>query len=323
MRINHNIASLIGQNSLSSRGAELGRSLERLSTGMRINRASDDAAGLSVSESLRAKVRGASRGKDNAQDAIAMLQIADGSAGQMVDILQRMRELALQSSNDTMTTLDRNIVQKEFDHLTDELDRITNASNYNGVSLLNRGGVSVVGSPLNGSSVLHIGLGTGASGAGVDVTIPPLTLDDLNFYLDYWDASGTTFSPTHTINIPAGQIYGVRPWLNNTHWAGTGTLANPAEEMSRSAVDKVDQAIRSVNSARSSMGAYVNRLEFAIDSLGNEIYNTQDAESRIRDVDFAEETAVFTRSQILSQSATSMLAQANQVPQGVLTLLAH
>jgi flagellin len=282
MRINHNISSMIGQGSLHSQQTSLSRSLEKLSTGLRINRASDDAAGLSVSESLRSKIRGMDRAKSNAEDGIALLQIAEGATGEINNILQRMRELSIQSSTDTMTTTERSYTNKEFGQLMSEITRISNSASYNGMTLLD-GGSSSFGVSGGAASVLHIGAGSSATTDRLSITINTMTLGALG--------------------------------LSQT----TTSVSSSAAALS--SLSLIDTAIKSVNTMRSDMGAYVNRLEFAISNLGNQIYNTQDAESRIRDVDFAKETTEFTRSQILVQSATAMLAQANQVPQGVLSLL--
>ena len=282
MRINHNISSMIGQGSLATQQTSLGKSLEKLSTGMRINRASDDAAGLSVSESLRSKIRGMGRAKSNAEDGIALVQIAEGATGEVNNILQRMRELSIQSSTDTMTTTERSYTDKEFGQLMSEITRISSSAQYNGMTLLD-GEAGSFGVSGGASSVLHIGAGSNASVDRLSITVNAMTLGALGL-------SQTTTS----VSTSASAL---------------------------SSLSLIDTAIKSVNTMRSDMGAYVNRLEFAISNLGNQIYNTQDAESRIRDVDFAKETTEFTRSQILTQSATSMLSQANQVPQGVLSLL--
>jgi flagellin len=284
MRINHNISSMIGQGALNTQQMSLGKSLEKLSTGLRINRASDDAAGLSVSESLRSKVRGMERAKSNAEDGIALVQIAEGATGEINNILQRMRELAIQSSTDTMTTTERSYTDKEFGQLMNEITRISQSASYNGMTLLD-GAAGSFGVSGGSSSVLHIGAGSSASVDRLSITVNAMTLGALGL-------SSTTTS----VSTSSGAL---------------------------SSLSLIDTAIKSVNTMRSDMGAYVNRLEFAISNLGNQIYNTQDAESRIRDVDFAKETTEFTRAQILTQSATSMLAQANQVPQGVLSLLGH
>ena len=281
MRINHNVSAMIGQTSLAGQNKSLSKSLEKLSTGLRINRASDDAAGLSISESMRADIRGNTRGKANAEDGIALLQIAEGSTAEINNILQRMRELSIQSASDTMGTTERSYTNKEFGQLMSEITRISGSAFYNGMTLLdgNSGSFGVSGS----ASVLHIGSGSGVATDRVSITINSMTLGALGLS------------------------------------ATTSAVSTAATALASLAI--IDTAIKSVNTMRSDMGAYVNRLEFAISNTANQIYNVQDAESRIRDVDFAKETTEFTRSQILTQSATSMLSQANQVPQGVLALL--
>ncbi len=282
MRINHNVSAMITQGALEGQNKSLSKSLEKLSTGLRINRASDDAAGLSVSESLRSQVRGMGRAKSNAEDGIALLQIAEGATGEINNILQRMRELAIQSATDTLTTTERAYTNTEFQALMTEITRISLSAEYNGMTLLDgaEGSFGVTGGV---ASVLHIGSGSNPLTDTMNISITAMTLGAL----------------------------GLQP----------NTTAVSTQAAATSALAAIDNAMTSVNSMRSDMGAYVNRLEFAIANLGNQIYNTQDAESRIRDVDFAKETTEFTRSQILTQSATSMLMQANQVPQSVLSLL--
>lgn len=282
MRINHNISALITQGALDTAGKEQSKSLEKLSTGLRINRASDDAAGLSVSEQLRTQIRGMGRAKQNAQDGIALLQIAEGAANEMSSMLQRMRELAIQSSNDTLTSTDRGYLDQEFKALTNEIDRISKTSNYNGQTLIYGGSTSFGGTK---SCVLHIGANAKDS------------VDTLKINIDGLSAQALSLTGS-------GNKVGI-----STHAAAL------------SAVSKVDTAIKSVNKMRSDVGAYVNRLEHAINNLSNQEFNTQDAESRIRDVDFAEESTNFSRHQILTQSSTSMLTQANQIPQSVMRLV--
>ncbi len=275
---------MITQNSLAASNHAQGKSLEKLSTGLRINRASDDAAGLSVSEQLRTQVRGLGRARSNAQDGIALLQIAEGAGNEISDILQRMRELAIQSANDTLTSTDRSYLDQEFTALTDEIDRIANSAQYNGQTLV-AGGSSSFGGVGSASSVLHIGANNAAG------------VDNLTLQIDGITAGALGLSGAATS-------------------VGVSTQA-----ASLASIGSIDDAITSVNNMRSDVGAYVNRLEHAINNISNQEFNTQDAESRIRDVDFATESTQFTKSQILSQSATSMLAQANAVPQGALSLI--
>ncbi len=273
---------MITQSARNDAMNEQGKSLEKLSTGLRINRASDDAAGLSVSEQLRTQVRGMGRAKANAQDGIALLQIAEGAANEMSSMLQRMRELAIQSSNDTLTSTDRSYVDQEFKALVNEVDRISKTTNYNGQTLIYGGASSFGGTT---SSVLHIGANDKVGTDTLTITIDGLSASALGL------TGGST-------------AVGV-----STHASAIAAIAT------------IDNAIKSVNNMRSDMGAYVNRLEHAINNLNNQEFNTQDAESRIRDVDFAKESTEFTRHQILTQSSTSMLSQANQVPNSVMGLL--
>lgn len=293
MRINHNIAAMITQTSGRVQNAEVGKSLEKLSTGLRINRASDDAAGLSVSEQLRSQVRGLQKAQQNASDGIALLQIAEGAANEVSSILQRMRELAIQSSNDTLTSVERSYTNTEFQALMNEVNRISAATQYNGMTLLD-GEANSFGVQGGSASVLHIGANNnhGVVGGTIDtmmISVSAITLGALGLTLTAGAAGAST-------NITS-------------------------QANSFDAITAIDGAMSSVNHMRSDLGAYVNRLDHAINNIANQTFNSQDAEARIRDVDFAQETTEFTKRQILLQSSTAMLAQANAVPQGVLQLL--
>lgn len=289
MRINHNITALISQAAIAQNTKALGSTLEKLSTGLRINRASDDAAGLSVSEQLRTQVRGLAMAKRNAEDGIALLQIAEGAASEISTILQRMRELAVQSANDTFTSTERGYSDTEFNALMSEMSRISSATQYNGVTLLDgqTGSFGVTG---GANSVIHVGPNNnnGSVSGSIDtirISIDPVTLGAL----------GLTLSGTSATNITS-------------------------QANAFNAITSIDNAIDSVNSMRSSIGAFVNRLEFAINNIANQEFNTQNAESLIRDVDFASETTQFTKSQVLVQSGMAMLAQANTLPNNILSL---
>ena len=275
MRINHNIASMVAQGSLFMVNRDNNKVLEKLSTGLRINRASDDAAGLSVSENLRTQVRGMGMAKRNAQDGISALQIAEGALNEISDILQRMRELSVQSANDTLTSTERAYTNQEFDAIRSEIQRIVDATQYNTQTLLD--GTGFGGS---GGTYLHIGANDGTADE-IAITIDPV--DTASLAIDGLDVT--------------------------------------AQTAATDAISALDFAINTVNTVRSNIGAYVNRLDHTINNLINGEHNMQGAESVIRDTDFAQETAMFTRSQILMQSATAMLAQANMVPQSVLGLL--
>lgn len=284
MRINHNIASMVTQGALYQTGKAMDTSLERLSTGLRINRASDDAAGLAISENLRTQVRGVSQAQKNAQDGIAALQIAEGAANEISSILQRMRELAVQSSNDTLTTTERGYTDQEFQALDSEILRISSVTNYNKRTLID-------------ATATRFGYST-AAGTGAALWI---------------DANGT--AGTDSITVTIDTLSNAAGALNTTALLVT-TQANAV-----AAITGLDNAINSVNNARAKIGALVNRLEHAVNNLMVSETNQAAAESMIRDVDFATETSVFTKNQILTQSATSMLAQANMAPSSVLSLL--
>jgi len=292
MRINHNIPSMITQTSLYTVGKEMSKSLEKLSTGLRINRASDDAAGLGVSENLRTQVNGTAQATKNAQDGIAAITVAEGAANEISGILQRMRELSVQSANDTLTSTERAYTNSEFQALMDEIDRIAQVTNYNRQDLLSTVADRFGDSSSTGSSVLWIDANSTVGKDSITITINTLTTGALGI-----GTFGSATPATATLQYLTSQTAAV------------------------TAISMLDLAINSVNTMRSNMGAYINRLEHAINNLNIANTNQQSAESLIRDVDFAEETSRFTRNQILSQSGTAMLAQSNQIPQGVLQLL--
>ena len=295
MRINHNIAAMVGQDSIARSQKALGRSLEKLSTGLRINRASDDAAGLAVSEQLRTQVRGTSQAKRNAEDGIALLQIAEGAANEVSAILQRMRELAIQSSNDTLTTTERGYTDNEFQALMSEISRISQATQYNGMTLLD-GEAGSFGVSGGVSSVLHIG-------ANNNNNVVAGTIDTMRVEIDAITLGALGLTLTEGAN------------------GALGATAITTQSAAFNAIESIDSAVQSVSSMRAGIGAVVNRLETAINNLANQEFNMQNAESIIRDVDFASETTNFTKSQILSQASMAMLGQANANPSTVLSLL--
>ena len=279
IRINTNISSINTQRHLLNSTNMFAKSMEKLSSGLRINRAGDDAAGLAISEGLKSDIRALDQAGRNAADGIALLQIAEGAANEISSMLQRMRELAVQSSNDTLTSTERTYTNQEYQALMSEIDRVTSVTQYNSQTLLT-GTTDSFGGLNSASSVLHI---------------------------------GPNSSATNTLSI---SLVGTS--------TGAIQISNSAITTQASAgrsIASIDIAIGSINAMRSNIGAYVNRLEHAINNLDNQMHNTQSAESLIRDVDFAAETTTFTRNQIMVQSATAMLAQANTVPQTILTLL--
>jgi flagellin len=282
MRINHNISSMTTQGSLFSANRAVSKNLEKLSTGLRINRASDDAAGLAISENLRAQVKGTAQAKKNAMDGISLMNVAEGAANEVSSILQRMRELAVQSSTDTLTDTERAFTNQEFKQLSEEIDRISEVTNFNGQKLLSSGTSNRFGSGTTGST-LWIDANDNVGNDSLTITIDTLTTD------------------TAGLSIK-----------DNNLATQTGAKAS---------ITALDGAIGSVNAMRSDMGAWVNRLESTINNLTVSNTNQQAAESQIRDVDFAHESSLFTKNQILTQSANAMLGQANSTSQSVLSLL--
>ena len=265
LRVNTNVEAFNAHRNLSMTSTSLSKSMEKLSSGLRINRAADDAAGLAISEGMRAQIRGTAQATRNAQDGVSLVQTAEGSLNEMHSILQRVRELAVQYSNGTLSTSDQAKITAEVAQLTAELVRIRDSSTFNGISLF------------------------GASGAGTTVTL----------------------------QVGANQNVDS---ASNTNRIGVTVSALSFGSVSMD-VSQIDTAITSVSQVRSDLGAVQNRLEHAVANLGVSQENLTAAESRIRDVDVAQEMVNFTRLQILSQSGTAMLAQANQAPQSVLSLL--
>jgi flagellin len=270
MRINHNIAALNTHRQLSFNNTNTQKSLEKLSSGLRINRAGDDAAGLAISEKMRGQIRGLEQASRNAQDGISLIQTAEGALNETHSILQRMRELAVQSSNDTNDdTIDRVAIQAEVDSLIAEVDRIAGDTEFNGKKLLN-GSIA--------SFEFHVG-----ANAGQAITLTVGTMDAATLGLTALDVNDQVAADA--------------------------------------AITTIQGAIDDVSTERSNYGAVQNRLEHTINNLNTASENLTASESRIRDVDMAKEMMQFTKNNILSQAAQSMLAQANQQPQGVLQLL--
>lgn len=274
MRINNNVMALNAHRQLGANQAGAAKSMEKLSSGFRINRAGDDAAGLSISEKMRGQIRGLKQASRNAQDGISLIQTAEGALNETHSILQRMRELVVQAGNaGTLEDDDLAAIQAEITELNDELDGIADRTEFNGKKLLDGNFSEDFQIGANDGQQLTITINSGADAEGF--TAAHLTVDGIA-------ADGTSFDAD---------------------------------------VALVDAAIEKVSTARSSLGANQNRLEHTIANLDNARENLQAAESRIRDLDMAEEIMAFTKNNILQQAATAMLAQANMAPQSVLQLL--
>lgn len=299
-RINNNIAATFAQRQLTGSNRQLNEANERLSSGLRINSAADDAAGLAVSEKFRQGIRGLSQAEKNAQDGISVLQTAEGGMANMTEKLQRIRELAIQAANDSLTNADRQLLQNEVDELVEEMDRTASTVQFNNRQLLKNGfgTVSADGTTTLGkqSLIFH-------TGANRDETIT-LTTDDI--------ATTTAFT--------LGMANARSTLLGGTQ-SGVSAIQITTQALAESAIQAATTAIDSLSTRRARVGAVQNRLEGTIDFLQIQQENLQASESRIRDADLASETVKRTRANILLQAGTSVLAQANQTPQLALQLL--
>ncbi|RDI19536.1 flagellin [Pseudacidovorax intermedius] len=295
--INTNIGSLNAQRNLAASQNSLATSIQRLSSGLRVNSAKDDAAGLAIASRMDAQVRGMNVAARNANDGISLSQTAEGALAQIGNNLQRMRELAVQSANDTNTSSDRSALNNEYKQLALENDRIIKNTKFNGQELLTGAGGT------SGSFSFQVGSNTSSDN---QITVTTTNIGAAA-------ASGGIGAPA-----AAGAKGTAATQLTTTGSAASlGSSANEALD----AIDAVDAAISKISSARSTFGAAQNRFEATITNLQTAAENTSSAKSRITDADFAVETANLSRAQILQQAGTSMVAQANQMPQTVLKLL--
>ena len=320
MRINNNLMAMNTHRQLGISNNQGSKSMEKLSSGFRINRAGDDAAGLAISEKMRGQIRGLNQASRNAQDGISLIQTAEGALTETHAILQRMRELAVQAANDTNNTSDRGEVQKEINQLTSEINRIANTTEFNTNKLANTTGTGFTAN-------FQVGANNGQS---MTIEIKDMTATALG--LEGTASTAVTYNATvgasvSTLGVATtaatGATFAATSGVNNgTSNTATGAALDVSNHTkAAAAVEVINNAIETVSSQRSTLGAYQNRLEHTIKNLNNSSENLQAAESRIRDVDMAKEMMEFTKTNILQQAAQAMLAQANQAPQGVLQLL--
>lgn len=285
MIINHNLSAMFSQRTLGETGLGNQKNIEKLSSGMRINRAGDDASGLAVSEKMRSQIRGLNMANINAQNGISFIQATEGYLQESQDILQRIRELSVQSSNGIYSAEDRMQIQVEVSQLVAEIDRIASHAQFNGMNLLTGRFARETGeNTVTGSMWFHIG-------ANMD--------QRMRAY----------------IGTMTAMALGVRNVGNEEIM----TLSSP--DSANRAIGTLDEALKKVSKQRADLGAYQNRMEYTMRGLGVAAENMQAAESRIRDTDMAKEMVDFTKNQILTQAGTAMLAQANQTTQSVLSLL--
>lgn len=271
MVVQHNMQAINTNRMLGQNVKAVSKSTEKLSSGYAVNRAADDAAGLSISEKMRNQIRGINQAVKNAEDGVSLIQTAEGNMNEIHSILQRMGELATKAANDVNASEDRTAIQDEIDQLLDEIDAISQKAEFNGTKLLTG---SFTG------KYLQVGAGTGVR-EHMKIDISSMSASKLS-------VSGLKVS---------------------------------SHKVAQSAMTKITQAIKTVSSARSKLGAIQNRLDYTINNLENYSENLTSAESQIRDTDMAAEMTTYTKTSILQQAAQSMLAQANQSTQGVLSLL--
>jgi len=378
LSINQNIAAINSYRNLSNTQNDMSKSLEKLSSGFRINRAADDAAGLAISEGLRSQVGGLKVAARNAQDGISVVQTAEGALTETHAILQRLRDLSVQGANDSNNEDARGNIKVEADSLVKELDRIAQSTNFNGTKLLNgdvnaTGGTTLtfqVGADGNSDSAITVDLekanvasiaealtGTAdptapavaatwngnaaeiATAFNVDLdalvghTFDPTDSDDLDALQT--EIAGQTGNTGATVAYDATDGYTVTAdgaaltlaGAGGTYTAGsaagaaTGGFDVSSHDAAQATINLIDKQIKAVSTARAELGAYQNRFEHTIKNINVAVENLSASESRIRDTDMADEMMNFTKNQILSQAGTAMLAQANQLPQGVLQLL--
>ncbi|MFC5735392.1 flagellin Hag [Cytobacillus gottheilii] len=322
MIINNNISALNTYRQMGVNNNAGAKAMEKLSSGLRINRAGDDAAGLAISEKMRAQVRGLDQASRNAQDGISMIQTAEGALGETHNILQRMRELATQAANDTNVTVDRNEIQKEINQLTSEINRISNTTEFNTQKLLSGGaGTANGGTGTSFTATFQIGANQGQS---MEIEIMNMSAAALGLEGDKGaDATvGTSVEALTENDTVAGAKFSGNGVTNGTSSAKTASaLSVQSHDDATAAIKVINNAIETVSAQRSDLGSFQNRLEHTISNLNNSSENLSAAESRIRDVDMAKEVMEMTRANILGQASQAMLAQANQKPQSVLQLL--
>jgi flagellin len=300
--INTNVAASITANALTKNERAMSQAMERLSTGQRINSAADDAAGLAISSRMTSQINGLNMAVRNANDAISMVQTAEGAIGEIVNMLQRMRELAVQATTGTMNSTDKAAADVEFEALDAEILRVSQNTEWNGTKLLD--------GSLNASAATSFQVGANASQT-ISVTFSDFSTD----------GAGSISAQTTESLITTGTLVG----LDNSS-IGSGTVATDLAGLditssANAAISALDFALDKTHSHLATLGSVINRLEYAADNLANVSQNTSASRSRVLDADYATETTELARTQIIQQAATAMLSQANQQAQTVLALL--
>ena len=311
--INTNVSATIASNAILRNDRAMGTAMERLSTGLRINSAKDDAAGLAISSRMKAAVSGLEMAAKNANDAISMLEVAEGATLEISNMLIRMRELAVQSASGTYSATDRDAMDLEFGALLSEIDRVAKNTTWNTMSILNGDDVYTAAGV---ATSVDIQLGANATQKMTlefKSWVPSVTVDAQSA-VDGASADGQDNFAAGTKSSAFGEA--------SLYWgAGPAAINIDTADAAEWAIDQLDKAILGASGERAKYGAYMSRLEHSSDNLLNVAQNTDQSRSRIEDADYAVETSELARTQIISQAATAMLAQANQAKQGVLQLL--
>ncbi len=310
--INTNIKSLVSQTALNANSKSVAATMEQLSTGKRINSAADDAAGLAISSRMTAQVKGLDQAIRNANDGISLLQTAEGALIEVTNMLQRMRELAVQAANDTYTSSDRTSLNLEYSQLIQEINRVSQNAQWNGMTILN-----------------NTTTGSGAIGTGGMVAAPATAGSELrNVRFQVGANSNQTISAQFKdFSIPmtaAGVADTAAADVSTKVFSGDARLHDTSitsAANSSTAIARIDVAMNRINDERATFGAVVNRLNYAGDNLANVSLNTTESRSRILDADYAKASSDLAKTQIIQQAATAVLAQANMDQQSVLKLL--
>ena len=381
MRINTNIMALNAQNKLTKNQSSVEKSIQKLSSGLRINSAADDAAGLAISEKMRAQIRGLGQAQDNAQDGISLIQTAEGALQQTTDILQRMRELVIKAQNTgVLTDNDRTAISSELSTLRDEIDRIATSTTFNSKKLLNgelgnqlaedgadidtyaridvanaahdttftiAGTVDTDGRLTmtwrDDAGTLHTAMSDIAFGNGATSVTGRVNFADAGIIVDFGKDNVTLASASGTITTSEDQRraafkIGANTYEEDVLFSGIADMSSTGlnrdmqsgekfgidigtADTANATLDNIDYALETVAAQRATLGVMQNRMEYAVSNLSTTEENLTAAESRIRDVDMAEQMVSYTKDSILNQSAMAMLAQANQQPQAILSLL--
>ena len=303
MVVQHNLTAMNSNRMLGITTSSQAKSTEKLSSGYKVNRAADDAAGLSISEKMRRQVRGLTQASLNAQDGISCVQTAEGALAEVQDMLQRMNELCVKASNGTLQTVDRNYIQQEIDALTSEIDRVAGTTTFNETALLD--GTFT-------AKTLHVGAEGNKDWNGGGGLTEKQTIGVNIMSLSFKGVTSATTTVKTFLDATGGGAFAAD---------GTEKLDVTSQAHAQSSIAVVKTGLQNVSSMRSALGAIQNRLEHTIKNLDNVVENTTAAESQIRDTDMATEMVKYSNNNVLAQAGQAMLAQANQANQGVLSLL--